>query len=138
MTADVTADEVPTLLAAEINALPARVRAYIHHLESDADPAGDKWRLAYLEETNAALKAAMSTHDAAHGGGGGGRLRKRRWMGRVGCYYMTMMLALTLGTTRPTSCPMISRLPTGCPCLPRPRAGGDPVNGGLVSDEGRR
>lgn len=45
----------PKLLAAEINALPQRVRDFIHHLETDADPAGDKWRLAAAEENVAGL-----------------------------------------------------------------------------------
>jgi hypothetical protein len=37
-------------LSAEINALPERVRQYIHDLETDADPAGDKWRILALEQ----------------------------------------------------------------------------------------
>lgn len=48
-------DPQPKLLAAEINALPKRVRDFIHHLETDADPAGDKWRLAAAEENVAGL-----------------------------------------------------------------------------------
>ena len=54
----------PKLLAAEINALPKRVRDYIHHLETDADPAGDKWRLAAAEENVAALTALLSKRQA--------------------------------------------------------------------------
>lgn len=30
----------PTLTAAEINALPPRVRGYIHMIETDCDPSG--------------------------------------------------------------------------------------------------
>jgi hypothetical protein len=53
------------LLAAEINALPQRVRDYIHHLETDADPAGDKWRLAAAEENLAAL-TTLDSETPAH------------------------------------------------------------------------
>lgn len=46
-------------LASEINALPARMRQYVHNLVSDADPAGDKMRLLIAEENNAALSARV-------------------------------------------------------------------------------
>lgn len=68
--------QTPHLLAAEINALPQRVRDYIHHLETDADPAGDKWRLAAAEEN----LAALSVHLARIGAKGGkkkGATKKR-------------------------------------------------------------
>lgn len=47
--------ETPTLLADEINALPPRVRAYIHDLETRADPAGDLWALHGCRENLAAV-----------------------------------------------------------------------------------
>lgn len=37
-------------LAAEVNALPPRMRQYVHDLVANADPAGDKARLLNLEE----------------------------------------------------------------------------------------
>jgi len=46
------------LLSAEIKALPDHVRQYIHDLETNADPAGDKWRILALEQNVAGL-----THD---------------------------------------------------------------------------
>ena len=36
--------------AVHINALPEKLRQYIHDLETDADPAGDKARLLMLKE----------------------------------------------------------------------------------------
>lgn len=41
----------------EINALPQRLRDYIHHLETDADPAGTLRENFRLREENAALRA---------------------------------------------------------------------------------
>jgi hypothetical protein len=43
------------LLAAEINALPERVRYYIHDLETRADPSGDVQTIASLTEQRDAL-----------------------------------------------------------------------------------
>lgn len=40
------------VLAAEINALPERLRRYVHDLEQRADPAGDV-RRAFVAEENA-------------------------------------------------------------------------------------
>jgi hypothetical protein len=34
-------EQTPVVLSGEINALPERVRSFIHDLESRADPAGD-------------------------------------------------------------------------------------------------
>lgn len=68
--------KTPHLLAAEINALPQRVRDYIHHLETDADPAGDKWRLAAAEENLAALTVHMASI-GAKGGKKKGPTKKR-------------------------------------------------------------
>lgn len=42
-----------------INALPAPLRRYVHDLETNADPAGDKIRLLILEENNIALIARV-------------------------------------------------------------------------------
>ncbi len=47
------------LLAAEINELPERVRQYIHDLETNADPAGDKWRILALEQNVSGLTAEI-------------------------------------------------------------------------------
>lgn len=52
-------DHTNELLAAEINALPERVRRWIHILESNADPAGDKWRLLAAEQNIAGLTAEI-------------------------------------------------------------------------------
>ena len=41
----------------EINALPKRVRGYIHDLETRCNPAGDVQALAACRESVAALKA---------------------------------------------------------------------------------
>lgn len=41
-----------SLLAAEINALPERVRKFVHDLETRADPAGDV-REAHVQRENA-------------------------------------------------------------------------------------
>ena len=49
----------PEVLAAEINALPPRIRQYVHYLETNADPAGDKARLLCLTENNAGLAAEV-------------------------------------------------------------------------------
>lgn len=38
-----------------INALPAPLRRYVHDLETNADPAGDKLQLLILEENTTAL-----------------------------------------------------------------------------------
>lgn len=46
------------LLAAEINALPERVRRWIHILESDP-AAGDKWRLLEAQQNIAGLTAEV-------------------------------------------------------------------------------
>jgi RecG-like helicase len=48
-----------SLLAAEINTLPLRVREFIHDLEARADPAGDVRRAIVAEETAAALAARI-------------------------------------------------------------------------------
>ncbi len=42
-------------LVAQINALPRPLRQYVHDLETDADPAGDKMRLLCLEENAVGL-----------------------------------------------------------------------------------
>lgn len=52
-------ERAAALLASEINALPERVRRYIHDLETNADPAGDKWRILALEETVIGLQAEI-------------------------------------------------------------------------------
>ena len=47
------------LLLKQINEAPEPLRAYIHHMETNADPAGDKWRMAGLEENAKALTALI-------------------------------------------------------------------------------
>lgn len=49
--------EYPT--PAEINALPEKVRHFIHDLESRCDPAGELQELACLRQNVAALSAAL-------------------------------------------------------------------------------
>jgi hypothetical protein len=49
-----------SLLSAEINALPERVRSFIHDLETRADPAGDVRRAHIAEENVAALTAKLA------------------------------------------------------------------------------
>jgi hypothetical protein len=51
---------VGPVLAAEINALPERVWAYIHDLEARADPAGEVQELACARENVAALTVSLS------------------------------------------------------------------------------
>ena len=46
-------------LASEINALPERMRKYVHELETDCDPAGEKARIICLEENVAGLTAEL-------------------------------------------------------------------------------
>ncbi len=46
-------------LASEINALPERMRKYVHDLETDCDPAGEKARIICLEENVAGLSAEI-------------------------------------------------------------------------------
>lgn len=46
--------------SAEINALPARVRTFIHDLETRCDPAGDVQRLAALRDS---LDGLMAVHE---------------------------------------------------------------------------
>jgi hypothetical protein len=47
--------EGPPMTSDEINALPERVRRYIHDLEARADPAGDVAALAAARENLAAM-----------------------------------------------------------------------------------
>lgn len=47
------------LLAAEVNALPERVRQYVHDLETRCDPAGDVQTIASLREQRDALVALL-------------------------------------------------------------------------------
>lgn len=42
-------------LTKQINDLPEMLRQYVHDLEADADPAGDKMRIVCLEENMAGL-----------------------------------------------------------------------------------
>ena len=42
-------------LTKQINELPEMLRQYVHDLEADADPAGDKMRIVCLEENMAGL-----------------------------------------------------------------------------------
>ena len=46
-------------LVAQINALPEPLRQYVHDLETNADPAGEKMRLLQLEENVAGLTAEV-------------------------------------------------------------------------------
>lgn len=55
--AEMTQPKAPP--AAEINALPERMRQYVHYLETNADPAGDKWRLLQQTWEIAGLKEEL-------------------------------------------------------------------------------
>lgn len=47
----------------EINALPERVRAYIHELEATADPSGDRRELIFMREQNQQLQRLIEERD---------------------------------------------------------------------------
>ena len=51
-------------LAEEINELPERLRSWIHHLETDADPAGTLRENFVLREAAAALGAKVEKAEA--------------------------------------------------------------------------
>lgn len=53
------------LLAAEINALPERVRKFVHDLETRADPAGDVREAHVAKETANALAARVAELEGA-------------------------------------------------------------------------
>lgn len=49
-----------SLPSAILNTLPDNVRLYIHHLEADADPAGELERNWHLTQENAALRVLLA------------------------------------------------------------------------------
>lgn len=57
------------MTAEEINALPDRVRSYIHDLETRADPAGDVRELFRLREENASLRTEVEARSICAGCG---------------------------------------------------------------------
>ena len=63
--AESNTEKLGPLLAAEINALPLRVRAYVHDLEVRCDPAGTIQELACARENVTALAAAAREAHAA-------------------------------------------------------------------------
>ena len=54
----------PTITTAEINALPDRLRRYIHDLETNCDPAGVLQSLAVQKENALALAARVRELEA--------------------------------------------------------------------------
>lgn len=52
----------------EISALPDRLRRYIHHIETDADPAGTVRENFHLREENARLRDECDRLARSHGG----------------------------------------------------------------------
>jgi hypothetical protein len=50
--------------SAEINALPDRLRSFVHDLETRCDPAGDIRRLRLIEDENRMLRAKIQEHNS--------------------------------------------------------------------------
>lgn len=52
------------MTSAEINALPDRLRSFVHDLETRCDPAGDIRRLRLIEDENRMLRVKIQEHNS--------------------------------------------------------------------------